>query len=117
MLEVSGFGNPASKLAWWPPGQLLMYPATIMSPNEPDVDIYTTRAMEPPLGVTSNLKDPYSLNNYLVATSAICLVLSFSAVTARTFTKVHVLKNVQIEDCKFLTFAFHGTMSDWVKIH
>jgi hypothetical protein len=87
---------------------------------EPRGDIHTTPAMEAPPGVTRNLKDPYSLNNYLVATSAICLVLSFSAVTARTFTKVHVLKNVQIEDCKFLTSAIHGThgtMSDWVKIH
>jgi hypothetical protein len=58
--------------------------------------------MEAPPGFTSNLKDPYSLNNYLVATSAICLILSISAVTARTFTKCHVLKKVEIEDCEYL---------------
>jgi len=63
-------------------------------------DIHTTPAMKAPPPLESNLVDPYSTHRYLVATAAVCLSLSLSAVVARTFTKAYLLKSVQIEDCE-----------------
>ncbi|KAF2200499.1 hypothetical protein GQ43DRAFT_481526 [Delitschia confertaspora ATCC 74209] len=62
------------------------------------LDLNTTPDMRAPLGQVSNLKDPYSLHNYLVATSAICLGLAVLAVIVRIFTKTYLLKEVRIED-------------------
>lgn len=74
---------------------------------ENQVDIYNTPALEAPQGETSNLVDPYSTHRYLVVTSAVCLVLSLSAIAARIFTKVHILRKMQIEDCKFPQHLAH----------
>lgn len=73
---------------------------------DPAQDIYTTPAMEAPPGIDSNLENPYSSHHYLVATSAVCLSLSLSAVIGRTFTKAYLLKNMKIEDCEFQSLDF-----------
>lgn len=65
-----------------------------------EIDIYTTPALHAPDGIESNLVNPYSTHRYLVATSAVCLVFSFLAVTARTFTKAYILRKMEVEDCK-----------------
>ncbi|KAF2256019.1 hypothetical protein BU26DRAFT_402691, partial [Trematosphaeria pertusa] len=62
-------------------------------------------ALEAPQGETSNLVDPYSTHRYLVVTSAVCLVLSLSAIAARIFTKVHILRKMQIEDYSLIFTA------------
>lgn len=64
------------------------------------VDIHTTPALKPPYGVESDFTNGYSLQPHLVATSAVCLTLCVSSVLARTFTKVRLLKKVEIEDCE-----------------
>jgi hypothetical protein len=64
-------------------------------------DIHTTPALQPPYGVESDFDNGYSLQPHLVATSSICLTLCVSSVLARTFTKVRLLKKVEIEDCEY----------------
>ncbi|KAF2680052.1 hypothetical protein K458DRAFT_312873 [Lentithecium fluviatile CBS 122367] len=63
------------------------------------LDVYTTPALAAPPGVSSNLANPHSLDRSSVAIWSICFTLALSAVTARTFTKAYLLKNIQIEDC------------------
>lgn len=61
----------------------------------------TTPASPPPAGQHSNLVNPYSLQPYLVATCVICLTFTVLAISARTFVKSYILKNIQWEDCMF----------------
>ena len=98
-----------------PPPFSICSSLSVMSPIESGVNIHTTPGLEPPPGVTSNLVNPYSIHRYLVATSAICLVISLSAVSARTFTKAYLLKNMQVEDCRFSLCAFNRIMADRFK--
>ena len=65
-----------------------------------DLDPNTTPSWKPPPGQTSNLRNPYSLQSYLVATSAICLTLLVFSIAARLFVKGYILKKIQLEDCK-----------------
>jgi hypothetical protein len=71
-----------------------------MAAAGPEIDIYTTPGLEEPAGITSNLVNPYSTHRELVITSALCLSFALSAVLARIFTKIYVLKKMQIEDCR-----------------
>ena len=63
-------------------------------------DIYTTPALEPPEGQSSNLVDPYSTNPHLIVTYSVCLTMVMIFIAIRTFTKVHVLKEPRVEDCQ-----------------
>ena len=69
-----------------------------MSKLDPDI----TPSIKPPLGHTSNLVNPYSLQSWLVATSVICLVVLVLSIAARLFVKGYILKKIQLEDCVYL---------------
>ncbi|KAF2734333.1 hypothetical protein EJ04DRAFT_576987 [Polyplosphaeria fusca] len=74
---------------------------------EPPVDIYTTPGLLPPEGHEIFESNPYTLRPHAIATGAICLTFSVLAVTARTFTKAVVLKQIEVEDWALL-FAIAG---------
>jgi hypothetical protein len=65
------------------------------------IDIHTTPALKPPYGVESDFDNGYSLKPHLVAASAVCLTMCVFSVVARIFTKVRLLKKVEIEDCEW----------------
>ncbi|ORY19191.1 hypothetical protein BCR34DRAFT_207628 [Clohesyomyces aquaticus] len=79
------------------------------------IDANTTPALEAHPGVISNLQNPYSLEPYVLATSVLCLTLATMATLARMFTKVYILKKVELEDYSLIvanaTFAaFTGVL-------
>lgn len=65
------------------------------------IDIYTTPALKPPPGVTPNLVDPPE-SGYpdFIATASICMTFVILSIAARTFVKVHIFKQVHLEDCE-----------------
>ena len=56
-------------------------------------------AMPPPDGVASNFTDPCSEADVTLVVGATFLVLATIAVTARLFTKLRIVKKIDIEDC------------------
>ena len=63
------------------------------------MDPNSTPALEPPKGQHSNLINPPSQLDSLIATSVICLVFAIAAIAARVFVKGYIMKKLQIEDC------------------
>ena len=61
---------------------------------------YNTSALEPPPGVIPNYNDPPTIAGALVAGLAIMIATATLAFAARVFTKVYVMKQVQLDDCK-----------------
>lgn len=71
-----------------------------MNPN-------TTPALQPPPGQVSNLSDPYSLRSDVYVAAGVGLGISSLAVILRIFTKVRVLRCMQLEDY-ILLFSLLG---------
>ena len=56
-------------------------------------------AMLPPAGIRSNFVDPYSEAYMARATGIAFLVLATTFVVARLFTKLRIIRKVDLEDC------------------
>jgi hypothetical protein len=55
-------------------------------------------AHEPPSGIESNFMDPYTQHPTLVAVSAVCLILTTSAICIRVYTRGPILKQFDMTD-------------------
>ena len=59
-------------------------------------------ALEPPPGVISNFKNPWTFDGLAIATVAVCLTTTTLAVAMRILTKIFVMRAFRLEDCQFL---------------
>jgi hypothetical protein len=71
--------------------KLLFNMAAVFDPN-------TTPALAPPEGVIPNLIDPYTRQPILIGTATACLTLTTLCILVRLYTKVRILKSLDIED-------------------
>ena len=67
--------------------------------SDASVNIYTTPAEIPPLGVTPNFTHSSHMHSIYTFTHVLCLSASTIAVTLRMFTKVYLMRRVRGEDC------------------
>ena len=67
--------------------------------SDTQVDFYTTPAGTPPPGVVPNLVNPFSLHTIGLVTHVLCLSVSTIALALPVFTKAHIMKQFQVEDC------------------
>lgn len=65
-----------------------------MDPNRP--------GLEPPEGVIPNFDNPPNDNGQANAGIVICLLLVFTSVSLRAYSKLFCVKQVHFEDCKHL---------------
>ena len=65
------------------------------SPVDPDI----TPAMPPPDGVIPNFIDPPTIAPSLTVGLVLLCGIATLAFTARMFTRVYVMKQMQLEDC------------------
>ena len=61
-------------------------------------------ALAPPPNVVPNLINPPGLWRTGVAVETICLTLATIAVLMRVFTKLTIVRQIGLEDCKFPVF-------------
>lgn len=54
----------------------------------------------PPDGVTVNLDSPANKNGEAIAVGAICILLTTAAIFMRAYSRLFVVKEFRIEDCK-----------------
>ena len=64
------------------------------------LDPNTNFALAPPPGVIPNYDDPPTIARSLVAGLAIMIVVATLAFAARLFTRVWVMKQIQLDDCE-----------------
>lgn len=62
------------------------------------MDPNNTPALQPPPGQVTNLSDPYSLRSDMYVAAGVGLGVSSLAVILRVFTKVRVLRSMQLEE-------------------
>lgn len=62
-------------------------------------------AMAAPPGLKHNFVNPPSLNTVLCVDFSVCFIVSAVAVVIRMWTKVRLIRKVEIEDCKDSTFG------------
>ncbi|KAJ8065225.1 hypothetical protein OCU04_005930 [Sclerotinia nivalis] len=74
------------------------------------MDPNTTPALEPPMGITPDLVDPYTRQPNLIVTSVVCLTLTTVCIFIRTLTKAYLFKEMRLEDY-FTIFAGFGFAS------
>jgi hypothetical protein len=67
-----------------------------------ETEAMTPPGLMPPLGVVSNFSNPYSDEDAIILTLALCLSASTLLVWTRLYTKLFISKNVGLEDCKIL---------------
>ena len=63
-------------------------------------------AAVPPPGIAPNFVDPANIRKSLTADLVICLTVTTLVVGMRTWTKIHVIKEVVLEDCNFVPHAW-----------
>lgn len=85
------------------------------------IDTNDTPALEPPKGVTSNLVNPYNINQYVFVAVGLGLGISTLAVSFRIFAKIKIIRRLQLEDLillisQFLFIAFNGIMVHAAKV-
>lgn len=61
-------------------------------------DPNTTPALAPPEGVVPNLIDPFTRQPILIGTAAACLTLTTLCILLRLYTKLRILKTLDVED-------------------
>lgn len=62
-------------------------------------------AMAAPPPLMHNFVNPPNLNTVLCVDFGVCLIVSAVAVVIRMWTKVRLIRKVEIEDCKDSTFG------------
>jgi hypothetical protein len=67
-------------------------------------DPNTTPALAPPEGVIPNLINQYTRQPILIGTATACLTLTTLCIAIRIYTKIRILKSLNIEDgeCSYL---------------
>ena len=65
------------------------------------IDLETTPAAPAPPGVQFNLIDPPTMWPYTVGLCSAAFVMTVPLVLIRVFTKMHIIKRFDLEDCKF----------------
>lgn len=70
-----------------------------------------TPAGTPPPGVTANLDNPYTQYNLTIGFVVAGLTVTLPFIAVRIFTKVHVLRHVEREDCE----CGKTSLTIWVK--
>ena len=84
----------------------------IMASDTP-IEVYSTPAAFSPAGWISDFKRTPYLQTTTLATRILCLSATTVAVSLRIFTKVHIMKQVHIEDCKlYPTYFLSQLISD-----
>ena len=68
--------------------------------SDTPIDVYNTPAALPPAGKVSDFKRTPYLQTTALATRILCLSATTIALSLRIFTKVHIMKQVRVEDCK-----------------
>ena len=68
--------------------------------SDAPIDAYNTPAALPPAGQVSDFKRTPYLQTTVLATRILCLSVTIVAVSLRILTKVHIMKQVRVEDCK-----------------
>ena len=81
------------------------------------MDPDTTPALAPPPGMVPNFVDPFTLNNYLILTSTVCLALTTVMIMIRIITKAYVIKIVTLEDCKRFVFPTVKQISNFSRCY
>lgn len=67
-----------------------------------ETEAVTPPGLLPPSGVVSNFSNPYSDEDAIITTLALCLTASTLLVWTRLYTKLFISKHVEWEDCKIL---------------
>lgn len=67
----------------------------------------TLPGLMPPPGVISNFRNPYSDEDAIILTLALCLSASTLLVWTRLYTKLFISRYVRWEDCKILQSTMH----------
>ena len=75
-----------------------------------EIDIYNTPAAPPPPGIVPDLKHPQIHDPGLLISNVLYLSFTSLAVTLRVFTKVHVMRQMKVEDCKLSLPLYKDTM-------
>lgn len=70
------------------------------------IDTNETPALELLKGVTSNLADPYNINQYVFIAAGLGLGISTLAVSFRIFAKIQIIRRLQLEDLILLVSQF-----------
>ena len=63
-------------------------------------------AHPPPPGVQSNFVDPPTLDGVILANKIICMVVGGVAVLIRLYTRVMLIKSINLEDCRSFSVCF-----------
>ena len=58
-------------------------------------------ALAPPLGVTSNFVDPYTLKPVLITTTAVYIILTTFGIGARLAVRIRTNESMLLEDCQY----------------
>ena len=58
-------------------------------------------ALAPPLGVTSNFVDPYTLKPVLIITTAVYIILTTFGIGARLAVRIRTNESMLLEDCQY----------------
>lgn len=69
--------------------------ANLLDPNN-------TPALEPPPGVVPNFVDPPTIVRPIIVGVSVMIVVSTLGFAARLFTKIRVMKQMQLEDCTLI---------------
>jgi hypothetical protein len=78
-----------------------MDPDRWLSLSDPQREaILDSPALEPPPGVESNFKNPSNRNDLVIGMTTFCVFLATTFVLIRAYSRLYVLKRIQVEDGK-----------------
>jgi len=118
---IVGHSGPDPLQLWIPAGRQsfrdLMF--VMLFPRAPS-PAEGVGALEPPPGVTPDLKNPdTTVSKYNIACQVVCYMVVGASVLARTYTKIYIRPGLKVEDCEsqLILLVFNVVPANQIQTH